>query len=346
MRKIYPIVQSDKEFETLENQSHRVAELFIEPFSHCNIDCDFCFQKMERDSGLLPDVFFYLNEAKNKLHKYNINAHFLEMGGGEIFLRNDQKYTDAYMSMMSEVSGVKKVTCITNLLFNIKNNKLYNAMKEQYKDVILLSSYNSTGRFKTKQQLKLFLNNVDYVLTNCQERLNLHVMITDDMLFGTSDLSILESLNNNPNIDIEFRFLLFSQYSDEVMDKFIPLMCKLIDRFPNLIDEGDKRKRRFNNPLCSCIQDKTRELFISYSDHFRLHKEMTCTHSLHSEGLIDYENFNKKDFRLHTINKLGCETCEYEYRCKERCPVFLASVQKHKGCVFKPLYQYMDIKNS
>lgn len=257
-------------------------QLIISPFAQsfrwCNNDCDFCYLKnymsnipptIESIKNISNNVILWLNDNIDKIPE-DVSFKLIFIGG-EMFCL-DNNYYKEYKFLIDEVT---KVACshnhkinylfFSNLLYNTdKLNNLVTLAKEY--GATINTSFDVVGRFKSKDILNMWYNNINILKENSIETI-IGMIISHD--------SIQKILNDNNDYFVKMFYKLIEERWNIGYDLFIsnngdeyniPSPDEIIDFYKHIID-------KFSNIL----SDNPIFNYEEVTDSSNYYRDMDCT---------------------------------------------------------------------
>ena len=147
-------------------------EISVSLFNKCNLNCEFCFERHNRDIDIeeLNNVAFECYKATQKdIEKYNPKKIVLRFWGGELFYDTlpDEMF-DIYKKIIadfrrlfnSDAADRKfEITFLSNGVFT-KRERVSELL--DYADAKIGFSYDPVGRFASQKQLDTWESNVEF----------------------------------------------------------------------------------------------------------------------------------------------------------------------------------------
>lgn len=300
-------------------------DLVIQLFPHCNLNCDFCYL----DRKIKKDKLEYIDLCIQSIKKNKLKSNSVEMWGGEIFYDNSSDYLKKMIELL-ELLNPQHLTIHTNLVFNIESNLLLQYIEEREINLTLYTSYDPEGRFKNQAQLDLFLSNVEKITNKLfffsNGKLEISTVLTENLLLGKCDLSVLDSLYKNDNCKLLF-YLNYNGYKSEKIKNNPSYILDFIAKYPkcqNVLLLNENR----NSPNRWCLCNNTVQL--RYELDFKPQINKSC---------MSTDDFTKIK-ELWEI-KHNCSNCEFNNYCKDVCigAIVKSGIINQESCYRKLMYK-------
>lgn len=308
-------------------------DLVVELFPHCNLKCDFCFQRnLEeyKETKRKLDKRDYIERAKQSIIENNIHPTNVELWGGELFYDNSLAYTKSMIDFIRFLN-CKTLTISCNFVVNLEENTLFNYLVSKFNDnLIVYTSFDVEGRFKKQCQKDLFYHNLDYVhLILPNHIIEVGVVLTNDLLTGKLDLTELRQLANKKFVNIA-TYLDYTGYCEEVTNNLGKYLVNFYEEFPEIRDFETllDSSRPYSNNVCNCHQKEN--TFLSYTNNFEFNSNYTCLYR------------GKEDLVKKLQDVYHCNDCEYFDRCNDVCCSALNNLKLLEigsKCYKKELYE-------
>ena len=241
----------------------------FELWKDCKNNCKFCFNKCLPDIDKIDNLDYIISKL-NDVFSDNFN----EIGfiGGEIFddQLKDKEVHDKFYQMFSiviskaQANKIKKIYITSSLLFSdlaYLNEFLIIMQKSNVLDKMLLcTSFDTVGRFHTKEHLQLWKTNMKWLKTNFPI-LTLHteIIVTQDFIEQVlSEKFDIIKFQNEYSTTIDYLEPNTGSYysGKEEFNRNVP---KFLPRRADFIKFLHK----------TCIKDKSIELFKLFSKKIR-----------------------------------------------------------------------------
>lgn len=229
---------------------------------NCSVNCDFCFNKKQKDINKIQSLNFILNKIQQKqIFNYNqvgfIGGEFFK---NEIAENNIKQLFYQLFLILSNYKHINKIYISTSLIYNIDNLLIpflkYLKELDILNKVLLCTSYDLKYRFKTADNQILWKNNIKYI-QKAFPQLNLHIQTIVTGFFIKAVLNnqfSIKKFKQEFNINIDY---IQPQSGFYYRDKK-HMQQHLNDFFPNkkdiinfLIQEGIKNKNIDLYTFCS-----------------------------------------------------------------------------------------------
>lgn len=313
--------------------------LIYELFPHCNLNCDFCFQrscvkKDEYKNNYIKTPIDYIKQAKqsflNNLKDENIEL--LCLWGGELFYDNSEEYIEVFWDFINTIKP-KELFFYTNLM---KINKVLEELIFGDWKIQEHISYDPVGRFKTVEQEEIFFNNLERIKTAeryKEKRINISVILQPEVITRQCDLTKLKELMNDESINIVFKEY-ERPYPDDIKENYNEIILDFYKEFYKCdnvkhLKDGEKAKDDsiLLNHYCPCFSGAK---FFTYANDFELNEKATCDSFLN--GKDQFEEF---------LSNYNCSTCEFKNKCTDICPSRMIN-SGLKNCYRKYLYEHLE----
>lgn len=296
-------------------------DLGIELFPHCNLNCQFCYQ---REYSQYKDTYtstiqlpksYYVNKCLEQIKKHNINGRKLFFFGGEVFYDNSASYVTSMKNLIEYLNPVE-INATSNLIFNPDTSDLFQYLLNRPGLFSLCASYNPVNRYDNEKQLNLFVANVKklYMRVHTQQtKLSIEVVLQPELLTQQVELPLLDYIKgvntalDEPLIDVIF-IVDYRGYSKEILSNFNNLLLAFLKRYPVFQNFQYLYDTSHVNKYCQRMQKGT--VFLTYNNGFKY-----IDHPIHCiDPEADVDALNKK-----LEDCYHCSTCPYEKYCKDVC---------------------------
>ena len=321
--------------------------LIYELFPHCNLNCNFCFQrssvkKDEYNNNYAYSKIDYIQKAKqsfidnfNKTNNKTI-IDTLCLWGGELFYDNGEEYYRTFWDFINTIKP-KHIFYYTNLM---KINKILNELLFDDKLSSISQeqiSYDPIGRFNNKDLERIFFNNLLTVKTAPKfqnNKINISVILQPEVITKQCDLTALKQLMSDPQINIIFKEYELP-YPEDIKNNYNNIILEFYREFYNCDNINQlKHKDILRNDsiniqhYCPCFSHDT--YFFTYANEFTFNPKATCDTYLNGKDQL-------KDF----LDNYDCDNCPYKERCVDVCPSRMIN-SGLKECYKKFLFQHLE----
>jgi sulfatase maturation enzyme AslB (radical SAM superfamily) len=325
------------------------AEVVINFFDYCNMQCVFCPQDHTDRVGTSKQEILSKAEIVLDYIRSNssTNTFLLHLMGGELFQDDliDGRILEYFSEFIDTVESKKRLDAtvdynfITNLIFDRTDAVLDFVRKHNLE---LAISYDSAGRFN-KSQLERFKQNVEifkpYIrIVSCvmtQENIN---RVTE----GDGYFDYLYS-----NFDCHWDHLLIAD-TYKHLDQQLPsesqlrdFYIHLVDNYPNTVNVQQFLNKKDSQKM-SCTRGNSLTIFSDNS----------MPHGCSGSAVVKNSTteFTGDSKIVHNfIDSNMCLSCKYYSRCNLTCFIhndYKNLVRDASGCPYQQVFEYAEGKNS
>jgi len=331
-------------YDLIRSKIPSYAEIIVNLFDHCNMQCVFCPQDHEDRTGVSWE------EIKSKVDpictfiELNPSEEFhIHMMGGELFQDEliDQgflTYYGEFMLMVRERCPHRKIefNFITNLVFEqidrvVKFCKTY--------DLKVAVSYDPIGRFNPAQ-FELFKANIDIIAPYIRMiSLTMTKQSMQKIIDGDEYFDYLYS-----QFDCDWDHLL---PGDDKLKAMMPAESELLefykilaDKYPDCINMAAFTDDSTTMNSMPCTRGNSFTIFADNS------VPKGCSGAVILKN-AKTENLTGSNIIHNFMDDRNCFQCEYYNRCTFSCFIhndYKDLVRDIKGCVFKEVFKYVEEK--
>lgn len=309
------------------------GEIIVTLFEFCDLNCLFCNQDHTSVVGMntVIDKINPIKSAISSLKQKGKKRFSINIMGGEVFSDNvaDNIFED-YSMLIKNIKSLPEeieLSFVTNFVFN-KTNRVQDFLNEN-KDIMLMSSYDPSGRFNT-DTLNLFQKNVKIFKDKI---VSFNVIMTKKNIekFMKNDVPFFDYIYNN--FDVYFDYYTPQENSQLLLPKDFELrdfMKKIVDKYPKC-KPFDKFKDK-NKKSMSCMDTFT---IMPSGDYGMCNILLTNFDDLKT---------TKEDMEQKWFDDYNCLECEHFSRCSMGCFLsnHLNSFRTQEVCWLKEVYDHVD----
>lgn len=330
----------------LEKGRGNTQEIEVALFGHCNLHCDFCFQRNTDQAEVLRENIYKASEdIINHLKTINLsnkNVVNLRTYGGELFTNVTENFVDDYIGYAIKIKNyVKqfnlelKTHWTTNLVHKTdKLRYLHDKLIENGIDCRIITSFDFEGRFKG-QQLQQWKDNLE----RYKDLIDLIVIV-----------------QTKPNIDAFFKRedeykelyksfkIMWEHYVPDInWESNLPSDDDIIKLYKHLLKYYPK-----STPVTAFF-NKVNCMTCECANSFRWINGNIITHCRDMISIKDGFRSGKELYQQQAsyITRKGCLLCEYFQKCPLSCWMFrdFKYTKEHNVCMYKELFKWVEKEN-
>lgn len=341
----------------LDKKRYFKKEINVSLFEYCTNNCTFCFQGNDDRTNLSDLIIKRKADLICNLIEKEPNQHLaLKIFGGELFEDSiKEEHFKAYKDFIlrvtdkcSEMNKTVSVTLVSNLLTKriervdafMSEMSIYHGVK----DIQLAASFDFDGRFHTRKQLILFIENLFFLKRWIK---SINIVITKqniDILLQRKEDEI-GTVEAFKTIYENFDSIACDYYNPDLNSCHIsmPTDDDLLDFFYYAIDNYPKIMP-VNGWVSGRECDLSCEATIGISSRGRIRNCRDTT--VACDDLFWSEDNHKDNSAIENsfINRYGCFKCPWYKRCTMGCFLFFDFKYRshYEECIFCHIFNYLE----
>ena len=318
-----------------KNKRSETGEIIVTLFEFCDLNCIFCNQDHNSIVGIdkINEKINSIKSAIKSLKQKGKKNFSINIMGGEVFSdKIEDKIFIEYHNLVKDIKTLPEditISFVTNFVFEKKER--VQEFLEKNKDVMLMSSYDPSGRFNEKN-IKIFEENIKFFKNKI---VSFNVIMTKKSIekFMKNDIPVFDYIYKN--FDVYFDYYTPQENSELLLPKDFELrdfMKLILDKYPKC-KPFDKFKDKMKKSM-SCMDTFT----IMPNGEYGM-----CN--------ILLTNFNnmkttKAEMEQKWFDDYNCLECKHFSRCSMGCFLsnHLNSFRTQEACWLSEVYDYVDKK--